>query len=110
VVFNQYFNSGTNDEVFRQTHYYISDDKKHDSLFVQHCMMLHWQWMCVAGISPTEHWDYSDGCAGQFKGTTAMYFVARYPGLTGGCKIRWNFFALAMVKVIIFYHQVQQLY
>jgi hypothetical protein len=30
-------------EVFKQTHYYISDDKKHDSLFVQHCMMLHWQ-------------------------------------------------------------------
>jgi hypothetical protein len=39
-----------------------------------------------------EHWVYSDGCAGQFKGAIAMYFVARYPGLTGGCKMRWNFF------------------
>ena len=25
----------------KHTHYYISDDKKHDSLFVQHCLLLH---------------------------------------------------------------------
>jgi hypothetical protein len=79
-------------EVFKQTHYYISDDKKHDSLFVQHCMMLHWEWLNAIGIRPSEHWVFSDGCAGQFKGATAMYFVARYPGLTGGCSMRWNYF------------------
>lgn len=41
---------------------------------------------------PEEHWVYSDGCSAQFKGATAMYFVARYPMLTNGCKMRWNFF------------------
>ena len=25
----------------KQTHFYISDDKSHDSAFVQHCLMLH---------------------------------------------------------------------
>lgn len=27
----------------KTTHYYLSDDKQHDSLFVQHCLMLHWK-------------------------------------------------------------------
>ena len=77
----------------KHTHYYISDDKKHDSLFVQHCLMLHWRWLNDNGQPPSEHWVFSDGCAGQFKGATAMYFVARYPSLTGGCSMIWNYFA-----------------
>jgi len=76
----------------KTTHYYLSDDKQHDSLFVQHCLMLHWKWLLSAGPAPTEHWVFSDGCSAQFKGATAMYFVARYPGLTNGCIMRWNFF------------------
>jgi len=76
----------------KTTHYYLSDDKQHDSLFVQHCLMLHWKWLESVGDVPKEHWVYSDGCSAQFKGATAMYFVARYPGLTNGCKMRWNFF------------------
>lgn len=79
-------------ELIKHSHYYISDDKDHDSLFVQHCMMLHWEWMERMGFKPREHWVYSDGCAAQFKGAKSMYFVARYPGLTNGCLMRWNFF------------------
>lgn len=77
----------------KHTHYYISDDKKHDSLFVQHCLMLHWRWLNANGQRPVKHWVFSDGCAGQFKGATAMYFVARYPSLTSGCSMIWNYFA-----------------
>lgn len=66
--------------IVKHTHYYISDDKKHDSLFVQHCLGLHWNWVISSGFRPTEHWVYSDGCAAQFKGAKAMYFVARYRG------------------------------
>lgn len=82
---------GANGGLIKHTHYYISDDKKHDSLFVQHCLLGHWDWVLSTSFRPTEHWVYSDGCAGQFKGSRAMYFVARYPGLTG-CTMRWNFF------------------
>jgi hypothetical protein len=70
----------------KHTHYYISDDKKHDSLFVQHCL-LHRRWLTASGERPVQHWVFSDRCAGQFKGAIAMYFVARYPSLTSGCSM-----------------------
>jgi hypothetical protein len=41
---------------------------------------------------------YSDGCSAQFKCATAMYFVARYPMLTKGCMMRWNYFETAQGK------------
>jgi hypothetical protein len=47
--------------------------------------------LLAASMKPIEHWVYSDGCTAQFKGAKAMYFVARYPGLTG-CTMRWSFF------------------
>jgi hypothetical protein len=84
--------SGEESDIIKHSHYYISDDKEHDSLFVQHCLMLHWQWFSSTAIEPKEHWVFNDGCAGQFKGAKALYFVARYPGLTNGCIMRWNFF------------------
>lgn len=46
----------------------------------------------LVGILPKHHVVWSDGCAGQFKGARALYFVARYPGLTNGCTMNWNFF------------------
>lgn len=61
----------------RETHYYISDDRTHDTDFAQHCLMLHWRWMQSKGDSPSMHYVFSDGCAGQFKSAKAMYFVAR---------------------------------
>lgn len=86
------------DQIMKQTHYYISDDKSHDSAFVQHCLLLHWDWVQDANLDIQEHWVYSDGCSSQFKCATAMYFVARYPSLTGGCLMRWNFFESAHGK------------
>ena len=38
------------DEIMKQTHYYISDDKTHDSAFVQHCLLLHWDWVQDADL------------------------------------------------------------
>lgn len=85
-------------DVLKCTHYYISDDKCHDSAFVQHCLLKHWQWAVQLGLEFQEHWVFSDGCSSQFKCATAMYFVARYPLLTGGCLMRWNFFESAHGK------------
>ena len=36
-------------DVVKDSHFYISDDEKHDSLFVQHCLMQHWQWLQSQG-------------------------------------------------------------
>lgn len=76
----------------KESHFYISDDREHDTLFVQHCMLLHWKHLIDGGFKPRQHWVFSDGCAAQFKGARAMYFAARYPSLTDGCKMMWNFF------------------
>ena len=61
----------------RETYFYISNDKHHDTDFAQHCLLLHWRWMQSNGFAPTAHYVFSDGCAGQFKSAKAMYFVAR---------------------------------
>jgi hypothetical protein len=61
----------------RETHFYISDDRTHDTFFAQHCLMLHWRWMQSQGFSPQVHYVFSDGCAAQFKCANAMFFVAR---------------------------------
>ena len=84
-----------NDESTRnimEYHFYISDDKKHDSYFVQHCLMLHWDSLVDGGFTPKNHWIWSDGCAGQFKSRIPWYFVSRYPEITEGCNCMWSFF------------------
>jgi hypothetical protein len=73
-------------------HFYISDDKLHDSYFVQHCLQLHWDSVVESGFIPRNHWIWSDGCSGQFKSRIPWFFVARYPEVTGGCNCTWSFF------------------
>jgi hypothetical protein len=85
-------------ETMKQTHFYISDDKEHDSAFIQHCLLLYWDWVLDARLTPQEHWVYSDGCSTQFKYTMAMYFVSCYPLLNGRYKMRWNYFESAHSK------------
>ena len=84
--------------MLKEMYYYISDDKAHDTLFVQHCLLKHWKWLQVQGLSPAEHSVFLDGYAGHFKERQGMYFVGRYPGLTGGCHMRWNYFGTAHGK------------
>lgn len=64
-------------QLVRETHYYLSDDRTHDTLFAQHCLMSHWRWFTSTKFTPHTHHVFSDGCAGQFKGARALYFVAR---------------------------------
>jgi hypothetical protein len=37
---------GETSNVIMKYHFYISNDKSHDSYFVQHSLLLHWQKMC----------------------------------------------------------------
>jgi len=51
-------NLDPNDESFwtiMTYHFYISDDKQHDSYFVQHCLMLHWDDLVATGFVPKQH-------------------------------------------------------
>jgi hypothetical protein len=78
--------------IFKEYHFYILDDKKHDFKFVQHCFKLHWSHIVQNDYAPTSHWVWFDGCASQFKSTKPWFFVSKYPNMTNGCKTTWNFF------------------
>jgi hypothetical protein len=80
------------DRIVKEAHFWINDDKEHDTLDVQHCFTKHWAWLIERGIWPAQHIVFSHGCASQFKSCRPMFFVARYPALTGGCQMRWEYF------------------
>ena len=84
-------------DVKKVIHFFISHDKKHDTLFVQHCFRLHWQWLFRQGLELTQHWVWSNGAASQFKPRQPFYFVGRYPSETG-LEMRWNFFGFGHGK------------
>jgi hypothetical protein len=86
--------------LLKEIHYYVSNDKVHDSLYVQHCFLMHWNFMKGQDFTPKNHIVWSDGCSGQFKSARAWYFISRYPSLTitdgilpEGCQMLWNYFA-----------------
>jgi hypothetical protein len=56
--------------------------------------------LIAAGIKPSKHWIFSKNCTGQFKEARAMHFVALYPGLMGGCSMKWNYFGSGHSKGI----------
>lgn len=67
------------DKVLKYIHFYISDDKEHDTLFVQHCMQVHSVWLQEQGfIFLKRHWVWSDGCTAQFKASRPFFYVSRY--------------------------------
>jgi hypothetical protein len=86
-------------KVIKELHYYISYDTFHDTIFVQHCFIMHWRFILDQGCTPIEHIVWSDGCSRQFKSSRAWYFWSHDPSLTTfesclvGCQMIWNFFA-----------------
>ena len=64
-------------ELHKKSIFYISDDKKHDTLFVQHCFKLHHADLFSLGLTFNRHWVWSDGAASQFKAARSFYFIAR---------------------------------
>jgi len=53
-------------QLSKDVHFYISNDGKHDTLFVQHCLLLHWNHMTKGGFIPTKQYVWFNGCIGQF--------------------------------------------
>ena len=46
----------TTGDIKKSTHFYISDDKTHDTLFVQHCFSLHMGWLKEQNCNLKRHW------------------------------------------------------
>jgi hypothetical protein len=52
----------------KEIHFYIFHDNSHDSFFVQHCFMLHWEHITSRNqVHPIRHWVWSNGCTVEFK-------------------------------------------
>lgn len=86
-------------QILKEVHYYISNNKMHNNLFVQHVLILHWDYLKNLGCYPRLHAVWSDGCSTQFKCACAWYFVTWYPWLNickerlEGVQMCWNYFA-----------------
>ena len=78
-------------DVIKEYHFYVSDDREHDTLFVQHCFGLIYDSFKKNGVSSTEHWIWSDGCAGQFKLACSFYWSICLHKETG-IRHTWIFF------------------
>jgi hypothetical protein len=54
-------------KILIEYHFYISNDRKLDSEFVQHRFGLHLRYISDQGLSPRWHYVWFDGCPNQFK-------------------------------------------
>jgi hypothetical protein len=53
--------------ILKEVDYYISDDKSHDCLFVQHVLTKHWEYLKSKGWFPKVHAVWNDNCTTQSK-------------------------------------------
>ena len=80
-----------NRHIIKEYHFYISDDRTHDTCFVQHCFGKIYDSLKNRGITFNEHWIWSDGCVGQFKSARSFLWLCCLHKET--CiKHCWNFF------------------
>ena len=63
-------------DVINEYHFYVSDDREHDMLFVQDCFGLIYHSFKNNGVSFIEHWIWLDGCVGQFKSVRSFYWLS----------------------------------
>jgi len=83
----------------KEVHYYVSNEKDHNTLFVQHAFRLHWEYLKSKRCHPKQHVFWSDNYFGQFKSARAWYFMGRYHNfidngqLPTRCQVLWNYFA-----------------
>jgi hypothetical protein len=62
-------------KILKEVHYYICDEKEHDTLYVQYVFRLKWDFVRERGCLPKCHIVWSDGCNGQFKSARLWYFM-----------------------------------
>jgi len=64
----------TNDNRYaiKEYHFYISDDRAHDTHYIQHCFDKFYDSFKEHRIRFDQHWIWADGCAGQFKSSQSF--------------------------------------
>ena len=67
--FNHIESMSENRHIIKEYHFYISDDRTHDTYFVQHYFGKIYDSLKNRGIKFNKHWIWSDRCAGQLKST-----------------------------------------
>lgn len=51
----------------KEHHFYVSDDKEHDTHFVEHCFKKFFGYLENMGIKIEKHFVWSNGCVAQLK-------------------------------------------
>ena len=60
--------------MIKEYHFYISDDRAHDTHFLQHCIeIFFYDSLKSRNVKFNEHWIWLDGCAGQFKYSRSFF-------------------------------------
>ena len=52
---NGFDSNENNFQVIKEYHFYISDDRTHDTCFVQHCFNMHYNELLRQGVSSKQH-------------------------------------------------------
>ena len=86
-----------NRHVIKEYHFYISDDRTHDTHFLQHSYDKIYDSLKGHGIKVDKHWIWSDGYAGQFK-YSQSYFWLCCLHKKNHIKNCWNFFEIRHAK------------
>jgi hypothetical protein len=66
-------------KILKEVHYYILEEKDHDTFYVQHAFMLNWEFLQSRGYFPNQHVVWNDGCN---ESTRCWYFLPHYHNLT----------------------------
>ena len=65
-----------NRDAINEYHFYINDDRTHDTHFVQHCIeKKFYDSLKSRKVKFNEHWIWSNGCAGQFKSSRSFFWL-----------------------------------
>ena len=75
----------------KEYHFYISDEKEHDTHFVEHCFKTFFDYLKNKGIKIEKHFVCSYGCETQFKSAKPFYELCRYHQYQNILHI-WSFF------------------
>jgi hypothetical protein len=70
-------NTNGNQHVIKEYDFYISDDRAHDTHYVQHYFDKFYDSLKEHGIGFDRHWIWLDGCVGQFKSSGTFYWLCR---------------------------------
>ena len=83
--------------IYKETKFYISDDRCHDLHYVQHCFQIFYDQLKEGDIHMDQHLIWSDGCAVQFKYARDLQWMSMLHKTYNVPHI-WNYFETGHCK------------